>query len=128
MDEFLDRRRSIVELYYKELSGSPQLRIVLPKNRENSSFWKLPILLSEEIDRKKLMKYLKENGVFADTAYNPPLHLQPVFKEIFKFKEGMLPITENILKRHICLPCHPRLTDSDVDHVSKTLLEAIKIN
>ena len=64
-------------------------------------------------------------GVYADIAYNPPLHLQPVFKSLYGTGAGLLPVTEDILQRHICLPCHPKMTKDESDFVISTLIKVI---
>ena len=58
-------------------------------------------------------------------AYDPPLHLQPVYKRILgnsnSYKE-----TENLMKRHFHLPLHMQLTKRDAQHIVKTLIVAAK--
>ena len=39
----------------------------------------------------------------------------------------MLPVTEAILERHLCLPCHPRMSDEDVVYVAAELIKSIEI-
>ena len=64
-------------------------------------------------------------GISVDWAYQPALHLQPVFKDLYGYREGMLPKSEDILSRHLCLPCHPRLTDEDATFVAEQLRMSI---
>ena len=68
---------------------------------------------------------MSENGISIDFAYYPPLHLQPVFKNQKSASEVLLPISEDLLARHICLPCHPGLEDSEVAYVCRTLIKGI---
>jgi len=37
-------------------------------------------------------------------------------------RPGMLPRSENILARHICLPVHARMRDEDAEFVAQRLL------
>ena len=60
------------------------------------------MILDQSYDREEIIIKLK-NGIEADLAYNPPLHLQPVMKKLYNNQKGMLPRSENILSRHICL-------------------------
>jgi len=69
---------------------------------------------------------LHNSGIFADTAYNPPLHLQPVFREFYGTMEGMLPISEDLLNRHLCLPCHQKMKIDDADYIITKLLEILE--
>jgi len=72
-----------------------------------------------------LKNYLSEHGISIDFAYHPPLHLQPVFKNQQSNSQVALPISEDLLARHICLPCHPGLQDDEITYVCRTLIKGI---
>ncbi len=126
LDEFLNRRRQLANIYAHELSGQEDFVLILPEKLENSSFWKVPLLLSFGLDRVLITQHMSNAGVAVDWAYHPALHLQPVFRALYGTAEGMLPVTEDILSRHLCLPCHPRMTDQDAIYVATTLKQVIK--
>lgn len=126
LDEFLARRQQVAAIYGRELSGQPELRMILPATLESSSFWKLPLLLDRCLDRASITERMAVAGVSVDWAYQPALHLQPVFRDLYGTTEGLLPRTEDILSRHLCLPCHPRMTDEDAIYVARTLIVAVR--
>lgn len=126
LDEFLTRRRQLATIYARELSGQSEFSLILPTTIESSSFWKVPLLLSQSLDRELITKRMSDAGVVVDWAYQPALHLQPVFRSLYGTAEGLLPTTEGILSRHLCLPCHPRMTDEDAIYVAKTLKAVVK--
>lgn len=126
LDEFLNRRRQLAAIYVHELSGQEDFLMILPEMLENSSFWKIPLLLNPELDRAVITQNMADAGVVMDWTYQPALHLQPVFRSLYGAAEGLLPITEDILNRHLCFPCHPRMTDEDAIYVAKTLKDVIK--
>lgn len=123
LDEFLEARRRVVSIYKEMLAGNPQCVLVLPTDDRASAHWKIPLLMTEEFDRVQLTKIMRDKGISIDWTYNPPLHLQPVFRKILGMKEGCLPVTESLLKKHICLPCHPRMSVEDAQFVVQTLKE-----
>ncbi len=43
---------------------------------------------------------------------------------MFDTKPGLLPKSEEILSRHICLPVHARMRDMDAQFVAERLLHA----
>jgi perosamine synthetase len=126
LDDFLTRRREIAAAYRQELFGLTGVRMVIPSSLESSSFWKVPLVLDGSQDRAEITQRMARDGIAVDWAYQPPLHLQPVFRSMLGTGEGLLPHTEDILRRHLCLPCHPRMSDEDVLHVSRSLREAIE--
>ena len=126
LDEFLAKRRSLAEIYRTELSDLDCIDVLIPEDLKSSSFWKVPIILDPEVDRSKLTESMLSNGVSVDWAYNPPLHLQPVFVNLYQTFKGQLPITEDCLARHICLPCHPRMEVNDAFYVTQVLKNSLK--
>lgn len=67
--------------------------------------------------RDELMAHLKDHGVDSGIYYPIGLHLQPCFASL-GYKAGSLPITERTCSRILSLPCHPMLSDSDVEYVA----------
>ncbi len=59
-------------------------------------------------------------------VYIPPVHLQPYYKEKFKYGEGLLPITENVAKKVLTLPCSPTMKDSDIKDIVEAIYKIIK--
>jgi perosamine synthetase len=125
LDEFLTRRREISSIYSSMLSDHPLITLLLPNEIQNSSYWKIPLILDAEIDREKVTSLMSSFGIVVDWTYQPALHLQPVFRELLGTTPGDLPVTERILSRHLCLPCHPRMTDADTSFVARTLLKIV---
>jgi perosamine synthetase len=127
LDQFLVKRREIATIYKNELAVlNKKINILIPDDINSSSFWKVPIILNKNIDRNALTKDLNLLGITVDWAYNPPLHLQPVFIDLYKTHGGQLPITEDLSSRHICLPCHPGMTEDDAFHVTNSIKILLK--
>lgn len=127
LDEYLTSRRNIAQIYINHLKNDSRVNLVIPSQMEASSFWKFIILLNSD-QRTDVAKYMKKKGISVDFAYNPPLHLQPVFREIYGTQKGDLPISEALLSRHICLPCHQRISTEAALYIVETLKEALACN
>ena len=125
LPEFISRRRELAEIYINELAEFNGIKLIVPKNLKSSSFWKVPALLNSNLSRPRVTKFLSENGITIDWAYQPALHMQPVMQNLYNSYKGQLPITEDCLSRNINLPCHPRLTNEDVVFTCNKLKEII---
>jgi len=125
LDEFLSKRRQIAKIYQTELTGLKGVQTLIPKTLESSSFWKVPLLLDHWLDRNEITEQMLAAGVTVDWSYQPAMHLQPVFRELYGTAEGLLPVTEDLLSRHLCLPCHPRMSIEDAIRVTRELRAAI---
>ena len=121
LTEYLEQRRRVAAIYRDELGGNTEIRLIVPDDTHASSYWKVPALLPDGTDRSGVTKALKRAGIIVDWTYQPALHLQPVFRQIYATHEGLLPRSEQLLSRHICLPCHPRISDDDARYVATTL-------
>lgn len=125
LDEYLSRRRQLAAIYRQALAGVHGIKLILPDNLDCSSFWKVPLLLDPGLDRLAITEHMGAAGITVDWAYQPAMHLQPVFRTLFGYSDGLLPRTEDLLSRHLCLPCHPRISDEDALRVAATLRTAV---
>ena len=128
LDEYLKKRREIANIYNSELSKLNTLKVVFPKDIKTSSFWKLPVLLDKKFNREKIIIEMKKKGISVDSAYSPPLHLQSFFKKHYNTFDGQLKQSEELLKTHLCLPCHPRMTNNDINFVIENLKKILSSN
>ena len=119
---FLEQRRRVAAIYDELLLGSEVFVPLLASGESLPSYWRYVATPTLEINRVQLRDRLAADGITIDWAYDPPLHLQPVYREKLGTKPGMLPRSEQILARHICLPIHARMRDHDAEFVVERML------
>src|SRR5689334_10080297 len=122
LPEFLTQRRRVAAIYDELLLASELFVPLLANDKSAPAYWRYVATPSLKIDRQLLRERLAADGITIDWAYDPPLHLQPVFREMFDTRPGMLPQSEEILSRHICLPVHAQMRDVDARFVAERLL------
>ncbi|MDE1823097.1 MAG: DegT/DnrJ/EryC1/StrS family aminotransferase [Candidatus Micrarchaeota archaeon] len=64
-------------------------------------------------DRDRLKEHLEKNGIQCGIHYPIPIHLQPIYREMFKHKEGEYPTSESFSRECLSLPMHINLTKDD---------------
>jgi dTDP-4-amino-4,6-dideoxygalactose transaminase len=111
LDAIAERRREVHQFYYaylKPLDAAGLLR--LPHIPENctSNYHLLYILLPDVRIRNELLDFLKETGIEAVFHY-VPLHSSPIGRR-FGYKDGDLPVTEDLSRRLLRLPFYYDLT------------------
>jgi dTDP-4-amino-4,6-dideoxygalactose transaminase len=128
LEEFIRDRREIAKIYDEELMRIEEVTpIMIPPNVE-SNYYKYVALLDGGIDRAIIKKELKEKydvGLSGE-VYELPCHLQPIFKEMYSFKEGDFPVAEDICRRQICLPVFATMTEEQAKYVVDSLKEVLK--
>jgi dTDP-4-amino-4,6-dideoxygalactose transaminase len=80
------------------------------------------ILLSEDIDREGLIRFLKEHGIPTGIHYKPN-HLLSYFSGHIK---EILPTTDLLYRRMLTLPLHPELSFEDIATIVKLLKHGIE--
>jgi perosamine synthetase len=116
LDEFIAVRRRIAALYDEALSAMPGITPVLAPEGSEPNYYKYLAVLEEGIDRAALKKGMREqhNVGMSGEVYASPLHRQPIFADI---PTGPLPISEDLCARHVCLPVHNDMADSEAEQV-----------
>ena len=63
LGQFIKHRRKIASIYRKELSVMKHLRLIDPSPHLGHSYWRYPIILNKNIDRKKFQLNMRNNGI-----------------------------------------------------------------
>lgn len=75
---------------------------------------------SGPLERERLVKSLDRRGIEVQLRYFP-LHLTPEWRAR-GHRAGECPVAEGSwFDRHVNLPCHPGLTDAQLDHLAEVL-------
>lgn len=78
-----------------------------------------------EIDnREKVITDLAQDGISAFVYYPNPLHIQQAYAGL-GYKQGDMPVSENIGKKMLSIPIHPFLTEEEVAKVANAVVGAI---
>jgi perosamine synthetase len=134
IESILIERRNIARCYDVLLSDDRILfvtRLKIPSNIQ-SAYYKYVVYLDEQIDRLELRRRLKADfGVsLAGELYARPVHSQPVFdkypEKVVRQNGKRFPGTDFAVKRHICLPLYPGLSDDKVQYVVQSLARAVR--
>jgi dTDP-4-amino-4,6-dideoxygalactose transaminase len=119
-------RRRIARLYDEALPGIPGITPVLAPEGSEPNYYKYLAVLDEGIDRAALKKALRQQHAvgMSGEVYSSPLHRQPVFADI---PTGPLPVSEDLCARHVCLPIHNDMADSEAEQVLDGLRAALSV-
>lgn len=126
LDELIERRQKVAELYTQRLLDASDLIIpTLPEDDGEGVFsWFVYVVRLAasytRAERDRVIRGLREHEIGAGD-YFPCIHLMPFYREKFGFREGMFPIAESVSQRTIALPFHTQMTPREVDLVAQTL-------
>lgn len=119
-------RNKIANEYNEALRDSQDFTVLETPENIINAYWKhITVIKNGRITRKKLKSILKdEYNIDINWAYDPPLHLQPVYRKLYKTRKGLLPVTEKVMKRHFHLPMHVGISVSDAKYIAESVLKA----
>jgi dTDP-4-amino-4,6-dideoxygalactose transaminase len=77
------------------------------------------------LKRDEFIEELKKQGIGASVHFLP-VHLHPYYKNKYKYKEGDFPVAEKIYKKIVSLPLYPKMEESDIIRVVKSIKNILK--
>jgi perosamine synthetase len=124
LDEILDRRRAVAEMYEDALAPlTDALRLPAPSDRR--SWFVYVVRLRDHFApdaRDQLMERLQDRGIGC-APYFPAIHLQPYHREALGHGPGDFPVCERVSARTLALPFFEGLSRAAVDRVARALEE-----
>ncbi len=127
LDEILEKRAQAAERYNELLADIEEIELPYVADYAKISWFVYVIRVKRGIDRNKFMDFLNQNGVGA-RPYFTPIHLQKFYREMFGFKEGDFPITEDVASRTVAIPFFSNLTQEEVRYVREKIKEGIRVS
>ena len=125
LDEILAARSEVAARYAELLDGVAGAEVPLPDDDDHRRSWFVYVVkLASGTDRNGVIARLAAEGV-ASKPYLPSIHLQPYYRERFGYREGMLPVAEDVSARTLALPFHSRLPAEDQERVVDALARAL---
>ncbi len=117
IEEIIKKREKVAELYNQKLARIEEVQVpYLSSNTTRMSWFVYVIRLKRGIDRDSVIRFLKEEGIECK-PYFTPIHLQPFYVDMFGYKRGDFPITEDVSSRTIALPFFNNLKEEQIDYV-----------
>ncbi|MBV7700849.1 DegT/DnrJ/EryC1/StrS family aminotransferase [Streptomyces sp. TRM70350] len=125
LEELVARRRAIAARLDAVLERHPQCRVPRPGAGLEHAYHLYTFFVTERQGvREKLVRGLDERGVEVELRYFP-MHLTPEWRAR-GHDAGECPVAERLwFGEHVNLPCHPGLTDAQVDHLVWALDDAL---
>jgi len=121
LPEWNEKRRAAAKVYDSKLKGVGDLVIPPLPSKDVEPVYHLYTLRTSK--RYELKAHLDKKGVGVGLNYEVPIHLQPIYKQMFGYKEGMLPISEKLCKEVIAIPMFADITLEQQNYVVECVKE-----
>jgi len=124
LPEWIKRRQEIAAYYDSAFAKIADITPLKTQKKVSNAYHLYVIKLDEKIDREKVFRELRKNGLGVNLHYIP-VHLHPFYKNKFKTGIGLCPVAEQAFKQIISIPMFPAMTDSDVQKVVKEMIKCL---
>ncbi len=123
LDTYISSRNHAA-LYYDSKLGNHSRILIPARDKKSSHVFHQYTLKLKNINQFDLQEYMKTKDVPVMIYYPVPLHLQKAYQYL-GYKEGDLPITEQLCKSVISLPMHTELDEEQLNDITSHLLNYI---
>ena len=121
LDGWNEKRRGVAKRYDSLLKDVGDIALPPRPDADIEPVYHLYTIRTAK--REGLRAHLDAAGVQTGVHYEIPIHLQPIYRDIYGYKDGMLPITERLCKEVVTLPMFPGMTDEQIGHVCDSISE-----
>jgi len=115
IDKIIKMRRENAHYYSSGLSKIDGIKPPHSPSNFYHVYQMYTIQVKKEL-RDELKNYLAAKRIFSKVYFNP-VHLTKFYREKFGFKEGDLPITEEISNKVLTLPMYPTLKKEGMEYI-----------
>lgn len=122
IDSVINEKNKIAKLYnfkFKEIINIKTPYV--PKYVSRHSWYMYCLRLTNKQIRNSFLKFLKESKIDFRLSF-PPIHLQPIYKKIFKYKKNDFPISEKIFDTFVDIPCWKGMTNSQIEYITEKII------
>ena len=121
LDDYAKARNKAASFYNEKLGQNPAISIPAKADFSTHVFHQYT-LKANGFNRDELIKHLGEKNIPAMIYYPVPLHLQKAYAH-HGYKEGDLPVTEDLSRVVFSLPMHTELSDDQLHYICDSILE-----
>jgi perosamine synthetase len=119
LDRWNASRRKAAELFDRLLSDVGDL--ILPPKGSADVFAVYHLYVIRTKRRDELKAWLESKGICCGIHYLLPIHLQPIYKEMFGYTEGAYPGAEELAKTCLTIPMFPTISEEEILYICESV-------
>jgi len=123
LDEFIIRRKEIVEMYNEAFEAVLEIETSIAKPYVKPA-WHIYTVLLNGINRDEFFSKMRGKNIGVNLHYIPTYRFS-YYQEHFNFSPNDFPVTEEVFSKIVTLPLFPKMEDDEVIYVINTVKETI---
>jgi perosamine synthetase len=122
IDKIINMRIKCAEQYNNQLSKIKELKTPEKIEGFKNVYQLYTLKLNDKETRDSLQNFLQKNGIMTKVFFSP-IHLSKYYRERYKYREGVLPITEKMYERVLTLPMFPHIKKQEINYTTGKIKE-----
>lgn len=123
LEQFIDKRREIVDFYNQNLFKISEIKLLAERPYVKSSWHLYCIKLSDHKKRKNIFKKMKALGLGVQVHYIP-IYWHPYYAQL-GYKRGACPAAEEFYQQVISIPLYPRLFQREIEYIKNVVCKLL---
>ncbi|MGD9130298.1 MAG: DegT/DnrJ/EryC1/StrS family aminotransferase [Candidatus Bathyarchaeota archaeon] len=119
LDSWNEKRRDVAKLYGRLLSDLDEMVLPPQGGSDIKPVYHLYVIRTGL--RDELKSWLGDCGVQCGVHYSIPIHLQPIYRQLFGYKKGDFPQSELLSKTTLSLPMFPELKKQEIEYICEKI-------
>jgi perosamine synthetase len=120
LDRLIARRNEIARYYDEALSTSELIETPTRGTNRSHSFQTYTVTLDRKVSRNEVILKMRSRGVGCNIGTYSS-HVQPVYQS-----KSACPVANDLWTRHLAIPMHANLSESDLEQVLQILTEVVQ--
>lgn len=127
IDMFVRQRNTIARIYHEGLSKIGWIKPQHVRDGNASSYYAYIVKLTYNapIARDELVAKLNDRGLMTSIVYYP-VHLQPLYVNLFGCQTCMLPVAEELGRRSFALPLYSNMSVDEANYVVEVIKNIVE--
>jgi len=113
LEEWIEKRREIVNFYNEIFEKHPNVKIPSEKEWAKCSYYVYTIQIE---NRSSFIEHFNKEKIATGIYYPIPVHRQPIIEKIYGM-QPKLEVTEEIVEKIVSLPLSPQLTNEELSRI-----------
>lgn len=129
LDRFKAANRRNYDAYREELEGEPALELLCYDDREQNNYQYMIVAVDEtqaRVSRDEIVKDLHDHDIIARRYFYPGCHRLEPYRSEHPNAGFLLPETEKLASRLICLPTGSTVNPADINRVCEVIRATLR--
>ncbi|PIQ85223.1 MAG: hypothetical protein COV74_09700 [Candidatus Omnitrophica bacterium CG11_big_fil_rev_8_21_14_0_20_45_26] len=126
VDWIMSEKNKVASYYQQLFQNHPLITApFVPEYVTRHTWYMYCLRLDPQVNRDLVVKKMKEKGVDSRLSF-PPIHLQPLYRKLFGYREGDYAKSEQIFNSFIDIPCWVGMTEEMCQYVAEVLRTCVE--